>query len=132
MAPVAQLLPSPQPIAPKEDAQERAAVQEIELNFGYHSSDKKTLPPTTQQRPNQKTQSKVTRCEHTDANYYAQGLCRNCYHSKGRLKLATDCEHSDRKLYARGVCKACYLRLFQYNKSTMAKKTATAKKDKSA
>ena len=37
-------------------------------------------------------------------------MCKNCYHSKGRNKMASKCPHSDRKLYARGVCKACYLR----------------------
>ena len=37
-------------------------------------------------------------------------MCKNCYHSKGRNKMATACEHTDRKLYARGTCKACYLR----------------------
>ena len=52
----------------------------------------------------------ITKCEHVNDQYYASGMCKNCYHSKGRMKLATKCEHTDRKLYARGVCKACYLR----------------------
>lgn len=51
-------------------------------------------------------------CEHKDAKMYAHGLCRNCYHTKGRQKLATECPHTDRKMYARKVCKACYLRVF--------------------
>jgi hypothetical protein len=72
----------------------------------------------------------VTKCEHTSATYYAQGLCRNCYHSKGRNKLATECEHTDRKLYARGICKACYLRTFQYKKQAAKPKAAVSKKNK--
>lgn len=52
----------------------------------------------------------ITRCEHVNDHYYASGMCKNCYHSKGRIKKAELCEHKDRKLYARGVCKACYLR----------------------
>lgn len=51
-------------------------------------------------------------CDHTDAKYYSRGLCKNCYHKSGRVKLATDCEHKDRKLYARNVCKGCYLRIY--------------------
>jgi len=31
-----------------------------------------------------KPKSIITKCEHTNVAYYAQGLCRNCYHSKGR------------------------------------------------
>ena len=52
----------------------------------------------------------ITLCEHIYDHYYASGMCKNCYHSKGRLKMAKMCEHTDRTLYARGVCKACYLR----------------------
>ncbi len=52
----------------------------------------------------------ITKCEHVNDQYYASGMCKNCYHSRGRIKLAELCEHRDRKLYARGVCKACYLR----------------------
>ena len=57
-----------------------------------------------------KHRNKITKCPHIDGVYYASGMCKNCYHSKGRNKLATLCEHTDRKLYARGICKACYLR----------------------
>ena len=56
------------------------------------------------------SRNQITRCQHTSAKYYAAGMCKNCYHSKGRNRLATACEHKTRKLYARGVCKACYLR----------------------
>jgi hypothetical protein len=59
-----------------------------------------------------KEKCKVTKCEHTDADYYALGLCRNCYHTKGRSKFATECPHLNKKLYARSVCKGCYLRIF--------------------
>lgn len=52
----------------------------------------------------------ITKCAHVEEHYYASGMCKNCYHSKGRNKMASKCEHHDRKLYARGVCKACYLR----------------------
>lgn len=51
-------------------------------------------------------------------HYYASGMCKNCYHSKGRNKMAEKCEHTDRKLYARGVCKACYLREYHNRAKT--------------
>lgn len=60
-----------------------------------------------------KEKGKVTSCEHVEAEFYAHGLCRNCYHTKGRQKMASECQHKDRKLYARNVCKACYLKAFR-------------------
>ena len=57
-----------------------------------------------------KHRKEINRCEHVTDHYYASGMCKNCYHSKGRVKMAELCDHKDRKLYARGVCKACYLR----------------------
>ena len=44
---------------------------------------------------------------------YALNMCKRCYHTKGRTKLATGCPHSDRRLYARNVCKGCYLKLYR-------------------
>lgn len=78
--------------------------------------DKVKRAPIAKQRPkkykSRKVKKQVTLCEHTEEKYYSRGLCKNCYHKSGRVKLATDCPHSDRKLYARKVCKGCYLRIF--------------------
>ena len=38
-----------------------------------------------------KIQKTVTKCEHVDEKYYSRGLCKNCYHKSGRIKLAVDC-----------------------------------------
>lgn len=54
----------------------------------------------------------ITDCEHVNEKFYSRGMCKNCYHKSGRVKLATDCVHTDRKLYARRVCKGCYLRIY--------------------
>jgi hypothetical protein len=52
----------------------------------------------------------ITKCEHVEAEYYAKGMCKKCYHNKGeRTKFATKCEHLDKFHYAKGMCKACYL-----------------------
>jgi hypothetical protein len=67
-----------------------------------------------------KHRKEITKCPHKEQDYYASGMCRNCYHSKGRNKTATLCEHTDRKLYAKGVCKACYLRDYHEAKAQKA------------
>ena len=54
----------------------------------------------------------ISKCKHAESTYYAAGMCKNCYHAKGRTKLASKCEHNDRPLYAKGICKNCYLSLY--------------------
>lgn len=52
----------------------------------------------------------ITKCEHSDSEYYAKGMCKKCYHNKGeRSKFAKKCGHLDKFHYARGLCKQCYL-----------------------
>jgi hypothetical protein len=51
----------------------------------------------------------ISKCGHSSESYYANGMCKNCYHAKGRTKKADECKHHDRVLYAKGVCKNCYL-----------------------
>ena len=66
-----------------------------------------------------KHRNEITKCPHVNGIYYASGMCKNCYHCKGRNKMATLCEHTDRKLYARGICKACYLREYHSRNRAM-------------
>ena len=55
----------------------------------------------------------ITEWPHTDQEYYAKGMCRNCYHNKGqRSKKAYKWVHNDRDHYAKGLCKSCYLHFF--------------------
>ena len=53
-----------------------------------------------------------TACPHKDRKHYAKGMCNNCYHKKGRKKLANNCPHKDRPLYAKGKCQFCYLHFY--------------------
>lgn len=62
---------------------------------------KKKLIQAIIKRTYRKNVSKITDCEHVDAQFYSKGLCKNCYHKRGRVKLATGCQHKARKLYAR-------------------------------
>jgi hypothetical protein len=55
----------------------------------------------------------IKKCPHlSTAPYYANGMCKNCYHNHGRKKLAFNCPHSERLLYAKGNCKSCYLKKY--------------------
>ena len=74
--------------------------------------ERKPQAPVIKKRTYRKKVSMITECEHTDAQFYSKGLCKNCYHKRGRVKLATGCQHKDRKMYAREVCKGCYLRIY--------------------
>ena len=58
----------------------------------------------------------VSNCGHNEATYYANGMCKNCYHYKGRTKKPTNCDHTERTLYAKGVCKNCYLSIYHKQK----------------
>eukprot|EP00347_Sterkiella_histriomuscorum_P019014 403343295 len=69
---------------------------------------------------------KVVYCQHTEEKYYANGLCRNCYHRVGRTKRAHDCSHVERKLYAKGICKKCYQN--KYHKINKEMKVHKSKK----
>lgn len=44
------------------------------------------------------------KCGHHERKHYAKGMCCNCYHKKGREKLAWGCEHKDKAHYAKGLC----------------------------
>ena len=61
--------------------------------------------------------------------YYANGMCQNCYHSKGRTKKATKCEHTDRALYAKGICKNCYLSIYHKKKRSALKEQTKTKEE---
>ena len=74
-----------------------------------------------------KHRKKITKCPHRDLEYYAKGMCKNCYHNKGkRSKKASKCDHLDRDHYAKGLCKNCYLHFFHIKKK-MRKASASTK-----
>lgn len=64
-----------------------------------------------------KHRKKITKCPHVELEYYAKGMCKNCYHNKGtKSKKAFKCTHVDRDHYAKGLCKNCYLHFFHIKK----------------
>lgn len=62
-------------------------------------------------------------CPHTTLPFYAKGMCKNCYHSKGRIKLADKCSHVDRANYAHGVCRNCYLSAYHRDRRAQLKQS---------
>ena len=55
-----------------------------------------------------KKRLEITKCPHLQAEYYANGMCHNCYHQVGRTQKPATC-HPDRNMYSKGLCKNCYL-----------------------
>lgn len=63
----------------------------------------------------------ISHWEHVGAQYYARGMCKKWYFSKGqRKKNAYKWKHTDRSHYATGLCKLCYLK--NYHKTHDRKK----------
>ena len=50
----------------------------------------------------------IIQCIHTDRKYHALGMCKNCYHNRGRRTKATACKHKNRSNYSFGLCNSCY------------------------
>lgn len=84
-----------------------------ERNFSSENlseADQDTIEKDKARKPNAIKKDKlIVNCAHKESKYYANGMCKNCYHAKGRTKKASKCEHSDRVMYSKGVCKNCYL-----------------------
>jgi len=57
----------------------------------------------------QRKRREIYKCPHTDKKHYAKNMCHNCYHRKGKTKMATACGHTDRSHYSSGMCQNCYL-----------------------
>ena len=56
----------------------------------------------------QRVKKVITNCEHSDREFYAKGMCKNCYHKRGRNKPAECCPK--KKMYALGLCQNCYMK----------------------
>ena len=48
-------------------------------------------------------------CHHLDKKHYAKNMCHNCYHRKGKSKMASACIHKNKPHYSNGLCQNCYL-----------------------
>lgn len=76
---------------------------------------------TQEKRRLNKHRHVISHWEHVGAQYYARGMWKKWYFSKGqRKKNAEKCEHTNRSHYAIGLCKLCYLK--HYHKMNDRKK----------
>lgn len=68
----------------------------------------------------------VTGCEHVDREYYARGMCKNCYHKKGRTKPALCCPN--KTMYSKNLCQNCYMKHYGKEKRRETKNARIAAK----
>jgi hypothetical protein len=68
----------------------------------------------------QRKKKVITDCEHHDREFYAKGMCKNCYHKYGRNKPANCCPN--KKMYALGLCQNCYMK--HYGKEKRGEKSS--------
>jgi hypothetical protein len=47
-------------------------------------------------------------------------MCHNCYHRKGKTKMADACGHPERSHYSSGMCQNCYLAKYYLKRKTKA------------
>ena len=66
----------------------------------------------------------IIKCPHTDKKPYAKGMCHNCYHKRGKSKMASACGHTTKPHYSNGLCQNCYLA--QYYQKRKAKQQLKA------
>jgi len=66
----------------------------------------------------------ITSCDHLDREFYAKGMCKNCYHKRGRNKPA-DC-WTNKKMYALGLCQNCYMKHYGKEKRKETRDTKNA------
>jgi hypothetical protein len=99
--------------------------ENVPHSTGEHKDQEEDALTKTKSIKKQKHRHQISKCGHEDMPYYANGMCQNCYHAKGRTKKATKCEHSDRPLYAKGICKNCYLSIYHKKKRSELKTSSS-------
>lgn len=82
----------------------------------------------------QRKRREIFKCPHTDRKHYAKNMCHNCYHRKGKTKMAYACGHTNKSHYSSGMCQNCYLAKYyikRKNKMEEKAKAEASKKDSS-
>jgi hypothetical protein len=90
----------------------------LKPNSGDSLIDNKKHSECPKSKTIHKHRKHIFKCGHHNEEYYANGMCKNCYHAKGRTKMAFACSHTDRTLYAKGLCKNCYLSIYHKSKKS--------------
>ena len=80
---------------------------------------------------NDRKRREIFKCPHVDKKHYAKNMCHNCYHRRGKTKMATACEHTNKPHYSNGLCQNCYLsQYYLKRKKKMEEKDALEKAKK--
>lgn len=82
--------------------------------------------------PGQRKRREIYKCPHTDKKHYAKNMCHNCYHRKGKTKMAYACGHPERSHYSSGMCQNCYLAKYYLKRKNKQEEKAKAKLDAEA
>lgn len=82
--------------------------------------------------PGQRKRREIFKCPHTDKVHYAKNMCHNCYHRKGKTKMAHACGHTDRSHYSSGMCQNCYLAKYYLKRKSKQEEKAKAKLESEA
>ena len=72
-------------------------------------TDAVTSSAAAGQSSSRRKRREIFKCPHTDRKHYAKNMCHNCYHRKGKTKMAYACGHVDKSHYSNGMCQNCYL-----------------------
>lgn len=71
-------------------------------------------------------------CPHLDKKHYAKNMCHNCYHRKGKSKMASACSHTNKPHYSNGLCQNCYLAQYYLKRKKKNEEKARAEKERLA
>ena len=71
-------------------------------------------------------------CPHLDKKHYAKNMCHNCYHRKGKSKMATACSHTNKPHYSVGLCQNCYLAQYYLKRKKKNEEKSRAEKERSS
>lgn len=53
---------------------------------------------------NDRKRREIFKCPHVDKKHYAKNMCHNCYHRRGKTKMASACDHTNKPHYSNGLC----------------------------
>ena len=90
--------------------------------------DSEEVPQEQEVNVVQRKRREILKCPHTDKKHYAKNMCHNCYHRKGKTKMAWACEHTHKSHYSSGMCQNCYLAKYYIKRKNKMEEKEKAKK----
>lgn len=88
------------------------------------------LNDDTSSRNQLRKRRQITDCPHKDREHYAKNMCHNCYHRRGKSKMAHGCGHPHKQHYSQGMCQNCYLAKYYIKRKLKQTKKQLSLKNK--